>query len=105
VPENVSEMSCLEISCGTGRISEAIHPLVKKLTVSDISEKPTKETGERPGVNWPAQNACHLKLADQTFDLIFSSECIEHTPEPIKAVVEMTRVLKDDGSLIVTLPN
>ena len=47
-----------------------------------------EETGEHPGVNWLAQDACHLRLADQTFDLIISSECIEHTPNPSKLLLK-----------------
>ena len=52
LPENISGMSCLEVGCGTGKISEAIYPLVKNLTVSDISEKLSKKTGKRLGVKW-----------------------------------------------------
>jgi ubiquinone/menaquinone biosynthesis C-methylase UbiE len=105
MPQSAADMSCLEIGCGTGRISKAIQPLVKHLSVSDISEKLARVTGERLGVDWIAQDACHLRLADETFDLVISSECIEHTQDPLKAIIEMTRVLKDHGTLIMTSPN
>ncbi len=105
MPLNTLEMSCLEIGCGTGKISEAIQPLVKDFTVSDLSEKLAKETGNRLGTHWVVQDACHLKIPDHSFDMVISSECIEHVPNPKLALSEMARILKPQGFLIVTSPN
>jgi 2-polyprenyl-6-hydroxyphenyl methylase/3-demethylubiquinone-9 3-methyltransferase len=98
-------MSCLEIGCGTGAISGAIAPLVGHLTVSDTSEKLAKEVGERLVVDWSRQDVFNLNVPDKTYDLVISSECIEHTPDPRRALAEMSRVLKKGGILIVTSPN
>lgn len=97
--------SCLEIGCGTGKISEVISPRVGSLTVSDISEKLAKGVGTRLNVNWMQQDACSLSIPDDSFDIVISSECIEHVPDPEKALSEMVRVLKPNGVLIVTTPN
>ena len=105
LPEDVSDASCLEIGCGTGKISEIIAPLVKDLLVVDISEALAKSVGTRLGVDWMAQDACKLTLPHDTFDLIISSECIEHTADPRKALVNMTKALKEGGKLVVTSPN
>ena len=105
IPINVSEMSCLEVGCGTGKISEAIISLVKRLTVSDLSEKLSEEVGIRLKVNWTPQDACNLSFPDNTFDIVISSECIEHTPNPKQALVEMARVVRNNGTIIITSPN
>lgn len=105
IPADAFRMSCLEVGCGTGRISEALAPLVKSLTVSDISDNLAKEVGKQLGVNWLKQDACDLNISDESFDMVISSECIEHTSNPKHALAEMARVLKQGGFIIVTSPN
>lgn len=105
MPADASRMSCLEVGCGTGKISKVLAPLVKRLTVSDLSENLAKEVGQQLGVDWQRQDACALDIADESFDMIISSECIEHTPNPQKALAEMVRALKRGGIIIVTSPN
>ena len=97
--------SCLEIGCGTGRISQVLRRLVGTLTVTDLSEKLARETGQRLNVSWKQQDACSLRLPDESFDVVISSECIEHTPDPAEALREMLRVLKPGGLIVVTSPN
>nr|VFK79561.1 MAG: 2-polyprenyl-6-hydroxyphenyl methylase / 3-demethylubiquinone-9 3-methyltransferase [Candidatus Kentron sp. SD] len=97
--------SCLEIGCGTGKISEVIRHRVDSLTVSDISETLAQGVGSRLNIKWIQQDACNLSIADNSFDVVISSECIEHVPDPEKALAEMVRVLKSNGVLIVTTPN
>ena len=39
------------------------------------------------------------------FDVVVSSECIEHTPAPPEAIAEMLAVLKPGGLLSLSTPN
>jgi SAM-dependent methyltransferase len=39
------------------------------------------------------------------YDFMLSSNCLEHVANPIKALTEWKRVIKDDGALILVLPN
>jgi SAM-dependent methyltransferase len=52
-----------------------------------------------------AGDAGALPFADGTFDVVISSECIEHTAAPERSVAEMLRVLKPAGMLALTCPN
>lgn len=47
----------------------------------------------------------NLPLADNSIDIILSSEVVEHLPDPMPALKEMARVLKPGGYAMVTTPN
>lgn len=99
------EGSCLEVGCGTGRISELLADRFSDLTVSDISSILCTDVAERLQVKSRQSDACDLSFEDETFDFVISSECIEHTPNPKLAITEMLRVLKPNGIIILTSPN
>jgi 2-polyprenyl-6-hydroxyphenyl methylase/3-demethylubiquinone-9 3-methyltransferase len=50
-------------------------------------------------------SATDLPLSTASVDVIVSSECIEHTRNPRRAVREMMRVLRPGGLLFLTTPN
>lgn len=39
------------------------------------------------------------------FDMVVSANCLEHVPEPHKWALEVMRVLKQDGILVITAPH
>lgn len=41
---------------------------------------------------------------DNVFDIVFFTETIEHLGDPLHACMEIKRVLKDDGDLVITFP-
>ena len=105
LPQEARTMSCLEVGCGTGKISEAIKPLVGELTVSDVSRSLAESVGTQLRIDWMESDACKLGIPDNTYDLVVSSECIEHTSAPKTAIREMVRVMAKGGTIIVTSPN
>src|SRR3989338_7761427 len=46
----------------------------------------------------------NLDFKDNSFDYIMSHETLEHTPYPDRLIKEFYRVLKPDGSLVLSLP-
>jgi 2-polyprenyl-3-methyl-5-hydroxy-6-metoxy-1,4-benzoquinol methylase len=42
---------------------------------------------------------------DKSFDRIFALEILEHVPNPVAMLQEIRRLLKDDGQLLVSVPN
>lgn len=54
-----------------------------------------------PGVD-RVVNANSLPFPDATFDVVISTEMLEHDTRPWRSVAEMARVLRDGGTLILT---
>lgn len=46
-----------------------------------------------------------LPFADESFDLLFTSEVIEHILQPDAMLAEINRVLKPSGYLVISTPN
>ena len=46
----------------------------------------------------------NIPVPDGSFDIVLCTEVLEHIPEPIKAIYEMARILKQDGQLLLTAP-
>lgn len=44
-------------------------------------------------------------ISDKTYDFIISSHCLEHVANPLKAVAEWLRIVKDEGYFLLVLPN
>lgn len=49
-------------------------------------------------------DASQIPVSGSTFDAVLSTEVIEHVPEPIKVIQEISRILKPGGKLFLTAP-
>lgn len=46
----------------------------------------------------------NIPVPDESFDVVICSEVLEHVPEPIKAIQEFSRILRQGGRLLLTAP-
>jgi SAM-dependent methyltransferase len=49
-------------------------------------------------------SALELPFPNETYDTVVCTEVLEHVPDPLQALKEMRRVLKREGTLILTTP-
>lgn len=99
--------NALDVGCGLGFFSRSLHSRGVDVTACDLGPKLVERT--RSEVGCEAVVADALNLVDQfgknQFDMVVSSECIEHTPDPYAAVRQMAGVLKPGGLLSISTPN
>jgi SAM-dependent methyltransferase len=46
----------------------------------------------------------NLPFLDRSFDVVVSSEVLEHTPRPLRMIAEIARVLRGGGKAVVSVP-
>lgn len=103
----------LELGAGNGGQSIHILKHCEKLICTDLDEKSYDwlDTGilNRTGPENVEYKICDAQdlsqFEDNTFDLIFSSNMLEHIPDVRKCLRECKRVLKDDGVMLHTMPS
>jgi SAM-dependent methyltransferase len=59
----------------------------------------------RKGIQYISDATDLAQIKDGAYDFLLSSNCLEHIANPIKALMEWRRVIKNGGSLILVLPN
>ena len=97
----------LDVGSGLGFFSQRLVEHGANVTACDIGPQLVRATQARAGC--PAVVADALELVEtfgaNRFDVVVSSECIEHTPDPPAAVAQMLAVLKPGGLLSLSTPN
>lgn len=95
----------LDAGSGTGWFSRRAVELGARVTSLDVGEKILNEVKKKCDTIRVVGDVTNLKFPDRSFDCIVSTEVIEHTPDPAKAIKEMSRVIKKGGVLALTVPN
>jgi len=103
--DNLEGKRILEVGSGTGRFSKTIRQLGGDLTVLDIGANLVATVAGEMECTGVVGDACSLPAADNSFDVVISSECIEHTLAPEEAIREMCRVCRPGGQVCITTPN
>ena len=88
----------LEVGAGDGSQTMLLKKYFSHVVSIDIA--PTTDTKDII-----IANVCDLPFEDKEFDIVFSSNVLEHVDDINKAFSEMKRVLKDDGKMIHSMPS
>ena len=97
--------SVLELGCGTGDMwlgKDAIISRCGLFVLSDFSEgmlTKAKETlHNQTGIEYRQIDIQDIPFADHTFDVVIANMMLYHVPNLHKALLEVKRVLKEDGA-------
>ena len=104
--KELSGKSILEVGCGNGLFLASVAKLLphKELVGIDISAPVLP--GEQDGISFILADIIDFAL-DEKFDVVYSEHVIEHiAPADLAAHLNsVTKVLKEDGTLIICAPN
>jgi 2-polyprenyl-6-hydroxyphenyl methylase/3-demethylubiquinone-9 3-methyltransferase len=102
---DLSERRLLDAGCGTGLFSQAAALRGARVTSLDVGPQLLAEVAKKCESDRVVGDTTALPFDDGSFELIISTEVIEHTVDPRVAARELARVLAPGGTLLITTPN
>jgi len=112
---NDKKIAILDVGCGSGNIALPLASLGYQIIAIDEDREAIKNVKEKNQFSNLFLNNIKFEDYDSriatresrlaNFDLIIMSEFLEHTTQPIKALEKAKLLLKDNGLLIITIPN
>lgn len=103
--EDLNGKSLLDAGCGTGWFSKIASEKGASVTSMDLGENLLAEVAKKCDSKRVVGSILEIPFPENTFDVVVSSEVIEHTPDPYKALHEIYRVLKPGGIMVLSTPN
>ena len=99
----VRHKTVLELATGTGLIAKHIVNAAAHIEATDASPEmitEAKRDNRSAKLHFSVQDMFRLPYANQSFNVVIVSNALHIVPQPEKALQEIKRVLKDDGTLI-----
>ncbi len=98
--------NCLDVGCASGYMVSEIaktYPQAK-YTGIDVYDKAIEYAKKTyPKIKFKVASAEKLPFKNNSFDLILFYETIEHVENPIECLKEIKRILKKNGTLILSM--
>ncbi len=100
-------VAILEVGAGGGFLLEELHGAgFTDLTSSDITPSAIQEIRYRvPEADIVLADASRLPFKDKTFDVVVSSDVIEHLPDAGEHIAQVARILRPRGLYFIKTPN
>jgi len=96
----------LVAGCGAGHEAAAIQQHTgSEMEAVDVEPFFAEAQKLYTNVNYQVASVCELPFEDGAFDAIFYHHVIEHVDDPPASLVELRRVISDDGVLFIGTPN
>lgn len=103
-----SNMKAIELGCGEGYSTQRLHRMLGSnfvMMASEYVEGLLPQAKKlNPDVKIIQESVYELKHKDESFDVVFLLEVLEHLDYPDEALKEIKRILKPDGVLILGVP-
>ncbi len=100
------DSSVADVGCGTGFMIEGLLGRVRVVYGVEPSEAmigvASRKFRGRSDVILVRARAERIPLADNTVDAVLSNMALHHIFEPLRAIREMARILKESGRLVIT---
>lgn len=108
--QSLQPKNILDAGCGRGFYSSSFceFSFVKKITGIDLREKylvKARKFFTDKRLTFQQADIYQLPFKPESFDLIVSSEVMEHLPDDVAALKALYKLTKKGGTLIISVPN
>ncbi|MFH1785864.1 MAG: class I SAM-dependent methyltransferase [Candidatus Micrarchaeota archaeon] len=103
-----SDKQLLDAGCGSGIYSFSLAKRFQTVLAVDIQEdliKKANEINRYKNLDFRVMDLSNLKLKENSFDTVICSDVLEHIQDDVQVLGELSRVLKRDGTLLLTVPS
>lgn len=104
-PSELAGKSLLDAGSGGGHFSEAAIEMGARTVSLDVGPGLLKAVSQRCDSEKVAASILAPPFKNSVFDIVLSTEVVEHTAAPLVAVSELARLVKPGGLLIITTPS
>jgi ubiquinone/menaquinone biosynthesis C-methylase UbiE len=94
----------LDVGCGPGNITADLASYVPRGTIEGVDVSPDvvaraaeRYAGEPDNVSFRVDDVYRLEAADETYDVVYVHQVLQHLHDPVTALVEIRRVLREGG--------
>jgi SAM-dependent methyltransferase len=96
----------LEVGCGTGEFLMAARQAGHRVVGLDLSEEAVTSVRRRfPDLDLRCATLGSNDLRPESFDVVAALHVVEHVPDPVDLLRQMTRLLRPGGLVYVRVPN
>lgn len=94
----------LDIGCSVGILLDVARR--NGFSVQGVEVSPwASDVARQKGFDVVTGGVIEAAYSEKTFDVIALNHVLEHIPEPVSVLQEVRRILKDDGMVVIGVPN
>ena len=109
IQEVVSGLKILDVGCGYGCLGEAMTKKGNIVFGIDIAPEAVEKARKRIHFACEADatkpGSLPVELREEKFDVVVLSDIIEHVYDPMALLINVKTFLKEDGELLLSVPN
>jgi len=103
---DVEHKTVLDCGCGTGRFADLFVQRGAIVIGMDISENMTKIAKKKvPSAEFVIGDVFNTPFKERQFDIVVCSQVLTHLHEYKKPLLEMKRVIKENGTIVTDIRN
>jgi ubiquinone/menaquinone biosynthesis C-methylase UbiE len=104
--DELSPSSVLDVGCGNGNLLALLNNSSRKLAGADLSPEMLRHAWAKlgDGIDLKVTDSENLPWNPGSFDAITCTDSFHHYPNPAQVLLEMRRVLKPGGYIVIADP-
>ncbi len=103
---DVEHTLVLDCGCGTGRFADLFEQRGARVVGMDTSENMIKITKKKvPSAEFIIGDMLNTPFKERQFDIVVCSQVLTHLHEYKKPLLEMKRIIKENGTIIIDIRN